>query len=328
MQDLVFNVSQGQSTSITAGMDVEGAARIAQTLAESGLKARYNVCVSLSFSMTWWGVVVPLLDEFCNRGLYFVADAITSDVLAGGYKPNNFECPYDAAHGVPCHVSHYDALLARYGSWFRGLRFHEVLTTMGAMQGAFPSGPSWWAPLADRIPPQGKFYNPDFGEQFVAWCAANGRPLFWSEPVTSGMGNPGMAPYEAEIRRLSNKYKNTVVPVWANNVAGIHTTPNAFNYLRPLFTNNTRGWGLSVQTWGNPGGGSGLVTTGQEGPLAANALKSGAVAALFEFLGGWIKWPELTWGQESDTDILHAPEWADRGSPLPSFAGLVQALMA
>lgn len=260
--------------------------------------------------------IVAVLDRFKGRMGFFL-DVGSSDVLA--MRKRAWACPANMQHGMVMSLGRLDWINKRYRGWLGGIRFHEMLTQSEILSGYL--GDDWQAGYAGEVPTT-PFFQPDECWPLIEYAHGNSLVVELSEPslLAQGSRDPRRPAWEQLIRDWQNQWSATVIPTWANNLAGEPARHQYWNWLKTLFTNNTLGWGLSNQP---------LWNDSVKDPVgwAVEWAESGGMLLHNEPAWGMFKFPVGTFTDFTGLNYPSDPAWADRGSPLPVFLTLRDTLM-
>lgn len=278
-----------------------------------------KVDVYAGFNLTCgsdWKIATVLGHVAGKMGI--VVTVASSDTLATGGK-RAYKCPANMAHGMTMSEGRLNWLRILFGAWIGGIRIDEMWSLTATLNGHLGDA-SWYAHIAGEVPST-PFFQPAEVEPLLRFARDHGMFAEWSEPATlaQGLTDPDQPAREALLRTWQDSYPHTIIPTWANNLAGEAARHQYWNWLRPLFTNNTLGWGLNNQPVWN-------ASVADPVGWAVEALSSGGLLLDNDPAWGLFRFPVGSY-DDAAPDYTKDPAWASRGQPLPAFFALRDALM-
>ncbi len=311
-QTLLFQVDQGLLCGMAAGFGpgLPAGPALASVWASLEPLRRRGYKTVLAFTPVhpdFGNVLVPLLDTAVGLGASYCLDQLSSDTLTMPEAP--WRRPYLQPYGMARSFQEIKALKERHGASFAGLRFHEWgfwyaygLRNCTAWLGEECQG---------RMPVEDDPFYPGMALPLVRHFHGQGGFVCISDPSIK----PAAA---AGVRQLTDAFPQTVIPCYANNLAGDSTPAAWLAALAPYRTPASAGYGLSAQGWRYTG-------DGRNPDLADLAawVRSAAGASLIEFEPAWMLWNVpgydlasgwQAWGPQHD------------GAPLPALAALMGML--
>ena len=136
---LVFELDEGWGDGIIQNQDRVALKRILANV--KAFDARFQTYALLPDAAADRAKLTRVLDDLKAQSVPFVLEAESSGTLA--LNTNAANAPYDAAHGFGASVAELEALRAKYGALFAGIRFMEVSGMNQQIVGCKHFGASW-----------------------------------------------------------------------------------------------------------------------------------------------------------------------------------------
>ena len=353
---LVFELDQGWGDGVIQNQDMLALKRILASV--KAFRSRFEVYALLPASAADRAKLTLVLDELQAESVPFLLEAESSDTLQ--LNTNAANAPYDAAHGFGASVAQLEALKARFGASFAGIRFMEVFGANQLIVGCKHFHADWCGRFR-QIMPQGNFFEKDLIEPYVAFAyrhhmlalfgdhywGANydpkretydGRPYFSQQArVTPEIFDREIRQpqNERDVQALAAKYPDVMAALYDNNdsAGGVDDSTLkmdtwASRILRPFVASGGfRGFGLSDQSWLCPQ--RVRDSNGSQCPVsgvivwAQKALEQGVAVIETEPVWYWFNLPP---GEIAPRDYTRDPQWAGRGYATANLKAFAAAL--
>ncbi len=340
---LVFELDEGWGDGVIQNQDSVALKRI---LSQAKVfDARFATYALLPDAAADRSKLTKVLDALKAEGVPFLLEAESSDTIA--LNANAANAPYDAAHGFGASVAELEALRAKYGPLFAGLRFMEVFGMNQQIVGCKHFGASWCQRFS-HVTPRDNFFDKSLIAPYVAFAHRNSMIVLWGDHYWGANYDPKRETYdglpyfskaapvtpeifdnemkqpqnERDVQALAAKYPGVIVALYDNNDAsgGVdNSAPKIDTWetriLRPFVaTGSFKGFGLSDQSWLCPQ--RVRDSNGTQCPVkgviawAKKALAEGAIVIETEPVWYWFNLPP---GEIAPRDYTRDPRWADRG---------------
>jgi hypothetical protein len=236
--------------------------------------SKYNTHVIVKPSYPKWEQTLGLLDTIKYLGGSYALDIFSSDNIA--MRVDTWHAPHDIQHGISKSIQNIISLKDRHPDHFVAFWFHELLCMDWMIRSGRTGQTKYWEGFSDLAPVVGNFYEATYVNPFLSYAQGKKMPVYWSEPKWDSQLDP--APV---ISAFANFYKNTIIPVYANN---INTDGQVNTYkakLQSIFKYSNNLWGLSNQSWRWDGTGH-ICPVDQYLQWTMDAVNSGASVLRFE----------------------------------------------
>jgi hypothetical protein len=340
---LVFELDEGWGDGIIQNQDLVGLKRILANVKAFGSK--FETYALLPASAADRSKLTKVLDELQAQGAPFLLEAESSDTIQ--LNANAANAPYDAAHGFGSSVAQLQALRAKYGPLFAGVRFMEVFGMNQQIVGCKRFGANWCAKFT-HVMPKDNFFQKSLIEPYVAFAHDNDMMVLFGDHYWGANYDPQRQTYdgrpyfskrarvtpevfdneirqpqnERDIQALAAKYPGAMVALYDNNDAsgGVdNSTPKIDTWeariVAPFIASGGfKGFGLSDQSWLCPQ--RPRNNHGVECPVkgviawAEKALAHGAIVIETEPVWYWFNLPP---GEIAPRDYTRDARWANRG---------------
>ena len=340
---LVFELDEGWGDGIIQNQDRVALKRILANV--KAFDARFQTYALLPDAAAYRAKLTRVLDDLKAQGVPFVLEAESSGTLA--LNTNAANAPYDAAHGFGASVAELEALRAKYGALFAGIRFMEVSGMNQQIVGCKHFGASWCDSFRHEIP-KDNFFQKRLIEPYIAFAQSHNMLVLWGDHYWSANYDPQRETYdgrpyfsksapvtpeifhnemkqpqnERDIQALAVKYPGVMVALYDNNDASgdvDNSTPKidswAKDIMRPFIAKGGfKGFGLSDQSWLCPQ--RVRDSNGTQCPVkgvidwAKSGLAQGAIVIETEPVWYWFNLPP---GEVAPRDYTRDPRWAGRG---------------
>lgn len=315
---LIFHIDSGPGSGVGAAGDDLTAKRISYFLRP--LKAKYDVYVLLNPAVLNVDGLVKIMDQLQRSDQQFVLDLVTSDSWTTGSQLAEIARVYDTHHGISISMREVKSYKERYGKYFAGIRFHEILGADFSVEASRVPNNDWtkWYHEHYKLP-KDSFFQVKIVEPFIKFARDEGMFIMWSD--FHWLGNcpwdPLQKAREDKIIGLLRKYPRVITIAYANNepnddsVKRFGTWPSIVSGFRQY---GSAGFGLSNQSW--------IHWDYNNTPIdemlswTKSAVDSGATMIQFEPPWYYFDMPQYLRKIE---DYTRDPIWRNRGLPRQNY---------
>ncbi len=307
---------------------------------------KYEVYAILSPTLKDKQKVYNTLDTLSQNGIPFILDQMNSI-----FENDHTSSIYDAKHRIALPISELNGLKQRYGQYFAGLRFMEVLAANHDVILCQAKRQYWCKdPLPeDASYPNEALFNADLIQNQFEFLKANNMFGLWTDwrwwqydalrlknsPdwLTFYQNNIKQEQNEETLRGLISKYPGTIVIMYNNNSPEESSRSQMNQWqdiLRPFADAGAIGIGLSDQSWMCSNNNCPVEELAQ---WANNAFQKGAKLVDFQPLYYFWNYPTFSKYEWLDQDSINTnrhtaldPAWKGRGYARENLIKLGQAL--
>jgi hypothetical protein len=352
---LVFELDEGWGDGIIQNQDTVALQRMIANL--KAFQGKYEVYALLPAAAANRENLTNILDVLQANGIPFLLEAESSDTIQ--FNNNAANTPYDASHGFGSSVAELQALKAKYGNEFAGIRFMEVFGENQQIVGCKLFGASWCNKFTNFIPSD-NFFEKSLIEPYIAFAHQSGMFVLFGDHFWAANYNPQNDTYdglpyfsstatvtpsifnstikqpqnEKDIQALAAAYPGTIVALYDNNdgAGGVDDSAAKIGtwesqIIKPFIsTGGFKGFGLSDQSWlcseYYSSDGSACPVSGIVS-WAQQALAAGATVIETEPYWFWFNMPA---GSIPVYNYTTDPQWANRGYATSNLQALATAL--
>jgi peptidoglycan hydrolase-like protein with peptidoglycan-binding domain len=326
-KSLVFNIDQNFGNGIVQKQDSVGLTRVMQAM--KAFSTNYSVYAQVSTAASDKTKLEWMLSTLQKNNIQFILDVYTSDTITAG--KSSVSAPFDISHGRQLSVTQLGEYKKRYGSYFAGVRVHEVFGEHAQIIGCKELNATWCEKFSSILP-EDDFYQKAYLEEYVRFANQNSMFLVFSDHYWSTYAEESLRVLahqdqnEKDLRDLAKKYPGTIIVMFANNEwnEGARDMSDTWPAIvQPYVVDGARGFGLSDQSW--------MCSDEMNCPAAElaswakKAFAHGATMVQTEPYWYWWQFPEGLLGQQSYNYTTNTV-WAKRGYPTLNLKPLADAL--
>ncbi len=337
---IVFSIGQGFPDSPIPIGDLAALQRYADVL--KAFRPKYEAYALFNGALADKEKLRAALDLLARNGIPFVMDVYDSDVLTNTRRgPGAIDAPFDVRHGRGVSVEELAGYRKRYGRLFAGLRVFEVFSFSYSILACQKLGKNWDRHWKENEPTQDTFYQRQFLDDDAKFAHGNGMFLLFGDWLWSAHYHDAFIndvvhqpANEQDLKDICRLYPGTVVVMYDNNEpngASLSRLPNWDRILKPFVAAGAKGFGLSDQSWLDPGRikGDGYELKTPVADLVRwgkSDFDRGGIVLQLEPFWYWFRFPKPGREKKGFRVYTQDPAWADAGAASNHLTALAAAL--